>query len=84
MWFTLFFDGDDRRLKVEILPPPGGSTGGVVDLAEGRLLIAAARRDLLAMSVARNGDGSKTAGTDEGGGLAPVSRFDAPIPEASA
>ena len=50
LWFTVFFDEDDRQLKIELLPPLGEATAYLVDFSEAERLIETAKRDLLAMS----------------------------------
>jgi len=50
LWFTIFFDEDDRRLRIELLPPLGEPTISLVDLSEAEGLIETAKRELLAMS----------------------------------
>jgi hypothetical protein len=52
LWFTVFFDEDDRQLKIELLPPLGEATATatLVDLSEVECLIETAKRDLWVMS----------------------------------
>ena len=51
LWFTLFIDDDDGKLKIELLPPLGETATYLVDFTEVESLLETAKRDLLAMSV---------------------------------
>jgi hypothetical protein len=53
LWFTIFFDEDDRQLRIEVLPPLGDAQVSLVDFSEAEHLIEAAKSELLAMSAAR-------------------------------
>ena len=50
LWFTLFIDDNDRKLKIELLPPNDKPITYLVDLMEAEHLIDEAKRGLLAMS----------------------------------
>lgn len=50
LWFTLFIDENDNKLKIELLPPLGKATACLVDFTETERLIESAKRELLAMA----------------------------------
>jgi len=55
LWFTIFVDDNDNRLKVELLPRLNERTR-VVDFVKVERLIEAAKRDLLAMAPTPSGE----------------------------
>jgi hypothetical protein len=55
LWFTIFVDDNDNRLKVELLPRLNERTH-VVDFVKLERLIEAAKRDLLAMAPTPSGE----------------------------
>lgn len=50
LWFTVFMDEADGKLKIELLPPLGETTTYLVDFTEAQRVIESAKRDLLAMT----------------------------------
>jgi hypothetical protein len=51
LWFTLFKDEDDSKLKIELLPMLwNAATNLVLDFGEAERLMDVAKRELLAMS----------------------------------
>ena len=50
LWFTLFIDDNDGKLKFELLPPHDNALTYLVDFLEAERLIDEAKRSLLAMS----------------------------------
>lgn len=49
LWFVLFIDDDDRKLRIELLPPLARDVTLNVDLTEAEVMIGRAKRELLAM-----------------------------------
>ena len=49
LWFTLFFDEEDCKLKIELLPSPGEAVTNLLDLSEAERLIESAKSALLTM-----------------------------------
>ena len=50
LWFTIYIDDEDQRLKVELLTSTGGENAALVELSEVEHLIESAKRDLLEMA----------------------------------
>jgi hypothetical protein len=49
LWFTIFVDDNDNTLRIEVFPALASGRTHLIDCSEVGCLIAAAKRDLLAM-----------------------------------
>jgi hypothetical protein len=50
LWFVIFVDDNDQRLKIELLPSRAEAATRVVDFVEIERLIETAKRELLALA----------------------------------